>query len=215
MPVEQDDKTQEELQLLRRAREGQWDAFDRLVTVFEPRVYAVAYRILQQRQDAEDATQQTFLSVMENMDKFREESSVATWIRRIATNHALAMLRRRRVRNTVPLDASSPDDDGAAPLARPEYIAQWQDEPWKLAARAEVKQLLDEALVELDEKYRLAFVLRDVEEFSTRETAEMLGITESNLKVRLLRARLQLRERLTRVLGDETTRMLPAHEHDG
>jgi RNA polymerase sigma-70 factor (ECF subfamily) len=100
-------------------------------------------------------------------------------------------------------------------LPHPEFIAQWRDDPAELAERNEVKELLGQALSELDEKYRLVFVLRDVEQLSIKETAELLGITPSNVKVRLLRARLQLRERLTRVLGNEATRLAPAdHHHD-
>jgi RNA polymerase sigma-70 factor, ECF subfamily len=211
--TDQDEQAQEDLQLLRRARRGEWDAFEALVNRLEPQIYNVAYRIVQQRQDAEDAVQQTFLSVMENMDGFREQSSVATWIRRIATNHALVMLRKRRVRRTVPLNGGGQDDDTAG-LPHPDFIAQWQDSPPELAQRAEVKQLLETALAELDEKYRLVFVLRDVEEFSTREAAELLSISEANVKVRLLRARLQLRERLTRQLGDESSRVTPEHNHE-
>jgi len=202
-----------DLELFRRARDGQWEAFEALVSRFEPRVFGLARRILQQQQDAEDVTQQTFLSVLENLDRFREEASVATWILRIATNHALKILRKRRGLATVPLegqDASRADD---SELRRPEFIAQWRDDPADLAQQAEVKRLLQEALEQLDEKYRLVFVLRDVEGFSTQETAELLGLSVSNVKVRLLRARLQLRERLTRALGDESTRMEPPPDH--
>jgi len=202
-----------DLELFRRARDGQWEAFEELVSRFEPRVFGLVWRILQQQQDAEDATQQTFLSVMENLDKFREEASVATWILRIATNHALKILRKRRGLVTVPLETqgdSSGDDEG---FRRPEFIAQWRDDPADLAQQAEVKQLLREALEELDEKYRVVFVLRDIEGFSTQETAQMMGISVSNVKVRLLRARLQLRERLTRVLGDESTQMAVPEDH--
>jgi len=170
-------------------------------------------RILRQRQDAEDATQQTFLKVMENLDKFREEASVATWVLRIATNHALTMLRKRRTERNVPLDVASPADDTQQTLPHPEFIAYWKNNPADLAERSEVKQMLNVALEELDEKYRIVFTLRDIEQFSTRETAELLGITENNVKVRLLRARLQLRERLTHALGDERTRVEPT-EHD-
>jgi RNA polymerase sigma-70 factor (ECF subfamily) len=209
-----DDKTEAtDLELLRRARDGHWEAFEELVSRFEPRVFGLTRRILQQRQDAEDATQQTFLSVMEHMDRFREEASVATWILRIATNHALKILRKKRGLKTVPLETqtdSSDDDEG---LRRPDFIAQWRDDPADLAEQAEVMHLLREALGELDEKYRVVFVLRDIEEFSTRETAELLNISESNVKVRLLRARLQLRERLTRALGDESTKMTAPADH--
>ena len=99
-------------------------------------------------------------------------------------------------------------------MPNPEYVATWKDNPADLAQRTEVKQLLEDALQDLDEKYRVTFTLRDMEQFSTRETAELLGISESNVKVRLLRARLQLRERLTRTLGDEDRRVDPsAHRH--
>ena len=202
-----------DLELLRRARDGQWEAFEALVTRYEPRVFGLAWRILQHRQDAEDATQQAFISVMEHLNRFREEAGVATWILRIATNHALTILRKRRRTSTVPLKLDANPEGGDTNLPHPDYIAQWRDDPAELAQRAEVNQLLAEALSELDEKYRLAFVLRDVEQFSTKETAELLGISVSNVKVRLLRARLQLRERLTPVLGDESTRMRPQHEH--
>ena len=206
--------TPSDLQLLSLARQGDWDAFETLVARFEPRVFGVAWRILQQREDAEDATQQTFLSVMEHMDRFREESSVATWILRIATNHALKVLRKRRGLVTVPLETAPRDSaDDSAPLPHPDYIAQWQDDPADLAHRAEIRQLINEALADVDEKHRVVFVLRDVEGYSTQETADMLGISVANVKVRLLRARLQLRERLTRALGDEATRILAAHDH--
>jgi RNA polymerase sigma-70 factor (ECF subfamily) len=184
-----------------------------LVSRFEPRVFGLTRRILRQRQDAEDATQQTFLSVMEHLAQFRGESSVAAWILRIATNHALKILRKRQRAKTVPLQTPPNSDDGED-LPHPEFIAQWRDDPADLAQRAEVLQLLRRALEELDEKYRSVFVLRDVEGFSTQETAELLGITPANVKVRLLRARLQLRERLTRTLGDEATQVFPGHEHD-
>jgi len=203
-----------DLELLRRARQGQWDAFEGLMGRFEPRVFRLTWRILQQREDAEDATQQTFINVMEHLDQFREEAAVATWILRIATNQALATLRKRRGRSTVPLDTQPNPGDDETPMPHPEFIAQWRDDPAELAERSEVKELLGQALSELDEKHRVVFVLRDVEEFSTRETAELLGISESNVKVRLLRARLRLRERLTRTLGDESTRVTPDHDHD-
>ncbi len=208
-----DETETSDLELLRLARDGQWEAFEELVSRFEPRVFGLTRRILQQRQDAEDATQQTFLSVMEHMDRFREEASVSTWILRIATNHALKILRKKRGLKTVPLDVQTDSSDDEAGLRRPDFIAEWRDNPSDLAERGEVMHLLREALEELDEKYRVIFVLRDIEEFSTRETAELLEISESNVKVRLLRARLQLRERLTRALGDESTQMTAPADH--
>lgn len=206
----------DDLKLLRRASGGDFEAFSVLVERFQRRVFAVARRIVGDQHDAEDVTQQTFLSVLDHLGDFREESSVATWILRIATNHALKVLRKRRGLPTVSLDAPTGDgEDSYGTLPHPEFIARWRDQPSRLAEQSEVRRLIEAALDELPEKYRVVFVLRDVEGLSVKETAEALGLTEANIKIRLLRARLDLRERLTRALGDEATRMFPSHDHDG
>ena len=204
-----------DLDLFRRARGGDFAAFEELVGRFQHRVYGLAVRMLGEPHDAEDVVQQTFLSLVEHLRDFREESAVAAWVLRIATNHALKLLRKRRGLPTVPLDTHpGGPDEGYADVPHPEFIAPWRDDPADLAARSEVRALIDRALSELDAKYRAAFVLRDVEGFSVRETADLLGISEANVKVRLLRARLALRERLTRVLGNEAARVFPDHRHD-
>ena len=206
----------DDVELLRRARGGDFEAFSLLVDRLQRRVFAVAWRIVGGQHDAEDVTQQTFLSVMDHLGDFREESSVATWILRIATNHAFKVLRKRRGVPTVSIDSPPSDEaDSYAALPHPEFIARWRDGPEQLAQQREVRELIEVALAELPEKYRVIFVLRDVEGLSVKETAEALGLTEANVKVRLLRARLDLRERLTRALGDEATRMFPSHDHDG
>jgi len=207
--VASDEPVSSDLDVLARARGGDFDAFAQLVDRLKGRVFTVARRITGREQDAEDVTQQTFLSVLEHLDGFRGESSVATWVLRIATNHALKVLRKRRGLSTTSLD-----DERFEHLPHPEYIASWRDTPEALAERAEVRHLLDAALAELDEKYRVVFVLRDVEGLSVRETADALGLSDTAVKVRLLRARLQLRERLTRSLGDEATRVVPDHSTD-
>ena len=200
----------EDRELVRRARGGEYEAFGRLVSKYERRVYTRALRIVGREADAEDVVQETFLSVVEHLGAFREESAFAGWLLRIAANHALKLLRKRRGLSTVPLREEG-EGEG---FERPAYIARWREEPERLAERPEVKRLLAEALDELDEKHREVFVLRDVEGLSTEEAAAALGITSGNVKVRLLRARLRLRERLTRVLGDEATRMVPPPDHD-
>jgi RNA polymerase sigma-70 factor (ECF subfamily) len=200
-----------DLDLLRQARAGDFAAFERLVGRFQDRVYGLAYRMLGDPHDAEDVAQQTFLSLIEHLRDFREESAVAAWVLRIAANHALKLLRKRRGLPTVSL--TDPADEGYADLPHPEVIAPWRDDPADLAGRREIRELIDRALAELDDKYRAVFVLRDLEGFSVREAADVLGITEANAKVRLLRARLALRERLTRTLGDEAARVFPAHDH--
>jgi RNA polymerase sigma-70 factor (ECF subfamily) len=193
--------------LVRRAKAGEFAAFESLVTRYERPIYALARRIVGRPEDAEDAVQETFASVVEHLKEFREESSFHTWLTRIATNHALKILRKRRGLTTVPLEEDGVGD--AAPLPMPDFIAPWASDPEKAGRDPSLRLKIDSALAELDEKYRLVFVLRDLHGMSTAAAAESLGITESNLKVRLLRARLQLRERLTRMLGDESARVLP------
>lgn len=203
-----------DLELVRRAQAGEFAAFEELVGRFQNRVYALAYRIVGEAHDAEDVTQQTFLSLVEHVRAFRGESAVAGWVLRIAANHALKLLRKRRGLPTVPLTNAGEPDECYADIPHPDFIAPWRDDPADLAERHEVRELIDRALAELDAKYRVVFVLRDVEGFSVKETAETLGLTEANVKVRLLRARLALRERLTRTLGDQTARVFPDHRPD-
>jgi len=203
-------RNDDDLPLVRRAREGDFAAFEALVGRYERRIYCLARRIVGQVQDAEEVVQQTFLSVIEHLNEFREEALFSTWLLRIATNHALALLRKRSQQRTVPL-ADDRSEEGEREVPHPEYIAQWRETPEELASRHETRRLLDEALGQLDAKYRLVFLLRDVEGLSTAETAEALGISTANVKVRLLRARLMLRELLTRQFGDEATRVFPGH----
>ncbi len=203
----------EDRDLVRSAKRGDFDAFDALVRRHEQRIFSLALRIVRQRQDAEEVVQQTFLSVVEKIADFREEARFATWLTRIATNHALALLRKRAVRHTVPL-ADDRREESYADVPHPEYIAQWRETPEQIAGRRETRQLLADALDQLDEKYRLVFLLRDVEGLSIEETAHALDISVSNVKIRLLRARLMLRERLTREFGDESTRVSPDHKHE-
>jgi RNA polymerase sigma-70 factor, ECF subfamily len=197
--------------LVEQAKLGDFQAMESLLAKYEKQVFAVARRIVQQHQDAEEITQQTFLSVLEHLGEFREESQFRTWLLRIAANHALALLRKRVVRTAQSLDAAG-SDDGYEGMPTPEYIAAWNETPEELAVRKETRQSVEDALADLDEKYRIVFILRDIEELSTQETADLLGITRETVKVRLLRARLMLRERLTRLFGDEATKVAP-HEH--
>jgi RNA polymerase sigma-70 factor (ECF subfamily) len=164
--------------------------------------------MVRNRHAAEDITQQTFLKAVENLPTFRGEAAFGTWLMRIATYAALKIIRKRGGLEMVSLEASTePNEEGA--IARPDYIADWRESPERLVRDRETGRLIEGALGELDDKHRLVFLLRDVEGLSVRETAEALGISEANVKVRLLRARLQLRERLTRLFGDPATRLVP------
>ncbi len=202
-----------DLALFRQARGGDFTAFEQLVARYQDRVYGLARRMLGESHDAEDVTQQTFLSLVEHLKDFREESTVAAWVLRIAANHALKLLRKRRGLPTVSLKNPDSSDEGYADVPHPEFIARWRDDPADLAERHEIRTLIDLALGELSENYRSVFVLRDIEGFSVKEAADLLQISEANVKIRLLRARLALRERLTRVFGDEASQVDSDHIH--
>lgn len=205
-------KVDEDRSRVELAKAGDFAAMESLLVKYERQVYSVARRIVGQHQDAEEVAQQTFVSVIEHLADFRAESQFRTWLLRIATNHALSWVRKRSLRATVSLDRAD-EDDSYDKLPHPQYIAVWRDSPEAIAERRETRRHVDDALTELNEKHRVVFVLRDIEGLSTRETAEVLGISIEAVKVRLLRARLMLRERLTRLFGDEATRVA-AHSHD-
>jgi RNA polymerase sigma-70 factor (ECF subfamily) len=200
-----DDKTMalaEDADLVRLAKGGDLAAFEALVSRHEQRIYGLARRLTGSEEDAQDVTQQTFLSAMRKLDGFREAAAFSTWLSTIAVNAALKVVRKRRGLPSTSLDAAvEPDHDGHIP--HPDYIADWRDTPDRLAQQAETSRLLDAAIAQLDPGQRAVFLLRDVEDLSIRETAKALRLSEANVKVRLLRARLQLRERLTRAFGDK------------
>lgn len=198
-----------DLPLVRRAIAGDYGAFEELVARHDRSLFTLARRIVGNATDAQEVVQETFLSLVEHLGDFAAQSTFRTWLVRIATNHALKILRRRR---THPMAQTGDGDEET--LAHPHYIAPWRRSPDEIAQDHETRALLAGAIDRLDEKYRVVFVLRDVEGLSTEETARSLGISEANTKVRLLRARLMLRERLTRAFGDRTRQVTPAHEHD-
>ncbi|MBL9170523.1 MAG: sigma-70 family RNA polymerase sigma factor [Verrucomicrobiales bacterium] len=201
--------------LVSRAKSGELAAFEALATRYERRLYTLARRITGSHEDAQDVTQEALLSAMDHLAGFREEARFGTWIQRIATHAALKILRKRKGLPTVSLEANTEPGEGYSNVPHPEFIADWNQSPEKLVDSRETLQQVESALEQLDEKHRLIFLLRDVEGFSIKETAAELGLSEANVKVRLLRARLQLREQMTRAFGDPATQLKPhAHEHD-
>jgi RNA polymerase sigma-70 factor (ECF subfamily) len=185
---------QEELALVERSRGGDTSAFGELVRQYERKVYSLAKHITQNDEDAEDVLQESFLKAYTHLDSFHGDSKFYTWLVRIAVNEALMKLRKRKSDKTVSLD--EPQDTGEDMVTR--EIAVWEDDPEKKYSREELAEILKEAVQSLKPSFRTVFVLRDIEELSTEETAETLGISIPAVKSRLLRARLQLREKLTR-----------------
>jgi RNA polymerase sigma-70 factor (ECF subfamily) len=180
--------------LVVQAREGDTRAFGELVRRYEGKIFRLAQHITQNREDAEDVLQETFMKAYEHLDQFKGDSKFYTWIVRIAVNQALMKLRRRKTDKSVSLDETI--DTGEDTITR--EIAAWDEDPEERFSREELGEILDTAVDSLEPPYRSVFVLRDIEELSTEETAEALSLSVPAVKSRLLRARLQLREKLTR-----------------
>jgi len=177
-----------------KARQGDLTAFNELVNRYSRKIFRLAKHITQNDEDAEDVLQETFLKAFEHLGNFQGQSKFYTWIVRIAVNESLMKLRKRKSDRSVPLD--EPVDTGEDTVVR--EIAVWDEDPEKQYSQEELAKILDDAVQSLRPPFRTVFVLRDIEELSTEETAEALGISVPAVKSRLLRARLQLRERLTR-----------------
>ena len=199
---EADPAAMEEIALVDQARGGDLEAFSELVRRYERRVYRTARHIVQNDEDAEDVLQEAMLKAFEHLDSFQGNSKFYTWLVRIAVNESLMKLRKRKSDRTVSLDESIETDE--EPIVR--EIAVWEDNPEQRYSQTELREILDKAIDSLKPIFRTVFILRDVEELSTEETAEILGLSIAAVKSRLLRARLQLRERLTRTFkrkGDQ------------
>jgi RNA polymerase sigma-70 factor (ECF subfamily) len=184
----------DESALVAQAKAGDQNAFAELVNRYERKVYRLAKNITRNDEDAEDVLQDAFLKAYTHIDNFKGDSKFYTWIVRIAVNEALMRLRKRKTDRSVPLD--EPVELGEETVTR--EIAVWDDNPEQRYSQEEWRRILDEAVDTLKPDFRTVFVLRDIEELSTEETAETLGISVPAVKSRLLRARLALRETLTR-----------------
>jgi RNA polymerase sigma-70 factor (ECF subfamily) len=189
-PIEIDD----EAAIVAQARQGDAKAFSELLRRYEGKIFRLALHITQNREDAEDVLQEAFLKAYEHLDQFQGQSKFYTWIVRIAVNQALMKLRKRKTDRSVSLDETI--DTGEDTVAR--EIAAWDENPEQQYSREEMNQILGSAIDDLAPIYRAVFVLRDVDELSTEETAEALDLSIPAVKSRLLRARLQLRDKLTR-----------------
>jgi RNA polymerase sigma-70 factor (ECF subfamily) len=184
----------DESTLVAQSRQGDTVAFGGLVRRYEAKIFRLAQHVTQNREDAEDVLQETFMKAYEHLDQFQGNSKFYTWIVRIAVNQALMKLRRRKTDKSVSLDETI--DTGEDTIVR--EVAAWDENPEQRFSREELGGILDTAVDSLEPPYRSVFVLRDIEELSTEETADALGLSIPAVKSRLLRARLQLREKLTR-----------------
>ncbi len=186
--------TGEDLALVQAAREGDIGAFEQLLKRYDRNVFRIANHITQNREDAEDVVQDAFLKAYQKLDQFQGNSKFYTWLVRIAVNEALMKLRKRKASKTVSIDEDVETDDGFVPRE----VTDWSPNPEQLYKQAELSDILEKTIQGLPSGFRTVFVLRDVEGLSTEETADALGLSIPAVKSRLLRARLQLRERLSR-----------------
>lgn len=179
--------------LISRILEGERDLFLKLIQPYQRTVYATLVSMLRNKEDAEDVTQDVLLKALARLHQFRRESAFGTWLIQIAINEARMCRRKLRHGRMFSL-TNGTDDDG---VYIPKDFADWREIPSEALERSEIRETLAKALTLLEEHYRLAFILRDVNELSITETANILGITRGAVKTRLRRARLMLRDTLS------------------
>ena len=188
-----DEPVSDELALVQAAKGGDVGAFEELVRRYDRNVFRIAQHITQNREDAEDVVQDAFLKAYSNLHQFQGQSKFYTWLVRIAVNEALMKLRKRRP-NQVSLDEEV--DTGEDTM--PREVEDWGPSPEERYKQAELGTILNSTIAELEPPFRIVFQLRDIEELSTEEPAEALGLSIPAVKSRLLRARLKLRQKLNR-----------------
>lgn len=193
MATKPDDHPDEQL-LLAALRQRDAQAFTTLFELYSDKIYRLSLSLLKDETAAEGVVQDAFLRLIERLDQFEGRSSLGTWLYRVAYNLSVDRLRQRKP------DVVLEDEVGDGRLPLPIHVIDWTQWPEQLLTDAEVSAELDKAIAALPEKFRVVFVLREVEGLSTEETAQITGLTLSATKVRLHRARLFLREQLTQSL---------------
>jgi RNA polymerase sigma-70 factor, ECF subfamily len=209
----------DDMTLVHASKAGDIAAFEELVKRYDRQLLRIAQHVTHNREAAEDAVQEAFLKAFQKLEQFRENSKFSTWLVRIAINQSLMNLRKQYRKSEVSIDQALQTEDGVLPLE----IADWLPNPEERYRTSELRGILIDALQELRPTLRIAFVLRDIEGLSTEQTAEALNLSQVAVKTRLLRARLQLRERLSKYFRrteqvtqqDRRTGKPPARQRNG
>jgi RNA polymerase sigma-70 factor (ECF subfamily) len=180
--------------LIRAINSGQFDRFPELVKRYEQKLYNFSFRMCRDAADAEDAVQETFLNVFRYLKDFRYETKFKNWLYRVAASTCIKKRRKSKFapERELSLDEFMPQDKADVP----DHVPEWALMPLDKLLNDELLDQISEAIYELPKKYRLVIVLRDIEGFSTAETAQILNLSDTNVKVRLHRARLFLRDSL-------------------
>ena len=192
-------KDEAEQSLIARICNGNSSLFAELVKPYERRVYVTALALMHNEADAQDVAQEAILKAFSRLRQFRGEARFSTWLIQIAVNEARMRRRKQHAELFEPIADSPREDEGTY---TPRDFADWREIPSEALERNEVRALLAKALSSLAQKYREVFLLRDVEQMSIEETAQLLGISMASVKTRLLRARLMLRDILAPALSD-------------
>lgn len=182
-----------EQELISRIKAGEKQLFYSLIRPYERGLYLAAFTIVQNEADAEDVAQEAVLKALSHLDQFRGEAKFSTWLIQICINEAKMRLRRDHKDRYESIDSGKETEEGDYV---PMDVADWREIPSDALAHKELKEALARALASLQPKYREVFVLRDVQGMSIAEAAEVLGITQATVKMRLMRARLQMRDAL-------------------
>ena len=183
----------DEIALIWRIKDGDVDAFYVLVRPYERAVYLAALSLLKNDADAEEVAQEAVLKAFKNLSRFRQEAKFSTWLIQIAINEAKMKLRKDRRHLYESLDEGQQSDEGDY---IPKDFADWREIPSEALEQKRLREALTKALNSLPEKYRTVLILRDVQQLSISETAHLLNLSEANVKTRLSRARLQMRDAL-------------------
>ena len=190
----------DDLDLVHASKNGDVAAFEQLVKRYDRKLLRIAHNVTNNTEDSQDAVQETLLKAFQHLGQFREDSKFSTWLIRITVNQSLMKLRKRAIRE-VSLDDDFQADGDVLPME----AADWAPNPEQLYWASELREILVNTLSELRPILRAVFVLRDIEGLSTDQTAEVLNLSHTAVKARLWRARSQLRERLNKYFGKQTT----------
>ena len=183
----------DDLSLVHACKEGDSFAFEQLVRRYDVRLFRIAQHVTHNREDAEEAVQDAFLKAFRNLSSFQEKSQFSTWLFRITVNESLMKLRKRHTRE-MSIEYNHQDPTATSPFD----IADWAPNPEQLFGALELRKILRSKLQELQPNLRVTFILRDIEGLSTEDTAEILDVTVDAVKARVWRARLRLRQLLTK-----------------
>jgi RNA polymerase sigma-70 factor, ECF subfamily len=187
------DRNSAERALIQRVQGGDANAFYELVRPYERAVFLAALSLVKNDADAEEVAQEAVLKAFKGVSRFRQEAKFSTWLIQIAINEAKMKLRKDRRHPYESIEEGQQNDEGDY---MPKDFADWREIPSEALEQKELRKALTPALDSLSSKYRTILILRDVQQLSITETAQVLGLSEANVKTRLCRARLQMRDAL-------------------